>query len=167
MSDTSDTSDGPTEPPTRFYRLRDGRTLGWGGSVWRGHWVYGDAVFAARPLSEADRGAPAGPDGSKLAGGWVRFHRRPYSPPSSRTPTRQQGDLLGQLPAHEFWIRSLGGNRQRTVAALCEAGWVYWSECADAAMLKLTGAGETARERYLADRSRALGKVRSEGSPQG
>ena len=33
-------------PPARWYRLADGRTLGWGGRTWEGYWKYGDAVFA-------------------------------------------------------------------------------------------------------------------------
>ena len=142
-------------PPARWYRLADGRTLGWGGRTWEGYWKYGDAVFAALPVG-GDRhtlGEP-GEGGERLAGGWVTWHPHPYSPPSGRTPTPVQAALLAAMPCGESVVRSLDGNRQRTAYSLDAAGWVYWSGTAGWATLYLTAAGRAALDRYKAAHER-------------
>ena len=155
------------DPPARWFRLYDGRTLGWGGLAWAGRWVCGDAVFPATTPAGWDRGEPTDADGKKLTGGFVKFHPKPFSEPSPRTPTPVQGAMLDEMPLREGEVEGLNGNRQRTALSLDTAGWVYWSGSPGFATLHLTEAGESALKRFKAARERRRERWRTGRRPAG
>lgn len=135
-------------PPHRLFRLEDGRTLDWGGETWQGYWRYGDAVYAAAPVDDYDRGRPLGENGQKLDGGFVACPSAKGGPPSYAVPSKAQYTLLYDMPNSESGVRNYNGNQRRTLAALDKAGWVYWSGPAGWAYLHTTAAGRSAVLRY-------------------
>ncbi len=141
-------------PPHRHYRLADGRTYGWGGPTWQGHWRYGDAVIAAAPVDGWDLGQPLGDDGRKLDGGFVTDPAARSGPPSDAVPSDAQFAILGDLPNSEAGVRGFNGNKQRTLLSLDRAGWVFWSGPGGWAYLHTTTAGREAIARYRLARDR-------------
>ncbi len=166
---------GPAVPPARYFRLYDGRTLGWGGGVWNGVWHHAAGTYPAARVDGIDRGEPVDGQGRKMLGGFVASFLYAFGVPATRMPTAPQYAVLETMTTRgvsEAALAAYTGPARLTLVAIDRAGWVYPLGPTGDSYWHLTAAGLAAVARYKkawerrkAKWGRTRGRLKGEARP--